>query len=316
LQLRVACLLAAGRNTGGMMNYPGLKKLQESKEERKNIAVAIPASPNRPAVNNGRFLNLKKSNFMARQDSIINLRGRIGNIVFFKKKSGEYGARSYSPFEPGTVEKDKRFLRTQQNMAEFKRAVKANKTLRTAFTEPLQRITDSRLMGRMNSQMLSVLRADASNPRGQRNVMEGNLQLLRGFDFNANSALDPTLKVQPTCTIDRATGQLKVVLPSFIPVFFVKAPYEASAIKIVSAGAEIDFEQEAYVSQTVKSDMINLDETPTQLITLTTNVPANSSHTLFLLLGVEFYQQTPNGDLNLLKAGAFTSLKIVEISKA
>jgi hypothetical protein len=253
---------------------------------------------------------------MAKLEGIVPLRGRIGNIVFFKKKNGEYGARAYHPFEPGTVLKDKRFLRTQQNIAEFTRAVKANKTLRNAFKQALQRVTDSKMSGRMLGQMINVIRADANNPRGQRNIMEGNLQLMRGFDFNSNSALDPTLKVETTATIDRATGKLTVVIPSFIPVFFVKAPYEASAFKIVSAGAEIDFEQESYVSETVKSDMINLDETPTQAITLTTNVPANSSHTLFLLLGVEFYQQTPNGEMCLLKAGAFTALKIVEISKA
>jgi hypothetical protein len=88
--------------------------------------------------------------------------------------------------------------------------------------------------------MMKVIQADASSTRGQRNVLDGKLEMLKGFDFN--------LYAPYSVTIDRVTGQLTVTLPPFVPSGMLASPAGATHFKIVSAGAAIDFENGSSIS--------------------------------------------------------------------
>jgi len=55
------------------------------------------------------------------------------------------------------------------------------------------------------------------------------------------------------------------------------------------------------------------DNVATAVINLANAVTANSTHPLFLGLGIEFYQQV-NGQMYPLKNGAFNALALVKVS--
>jgi hypothetical protein len=55
-----------------------------------------------------------------------------------------------------------------------------------------------------------------------------------------------------------------------------------------------------------------LNNTATAAITLTNTVTANSLSPLFLVLGIEFYQEV-NGTMYLLKNGVYNPLAIVKV---
>lgn len=93
----------------------------------------------------------------------------------------------------------------------------------------------------------------------------------------------------------------------------VAAPGGATHFKIVSAGAEIDFENETFVMDSSASAVLPWDTTVTTLLTLTNNVTANTTDPLFLVLGIEFYQEV-NGTQYPLKNGAYNSLALVKVS--
>jgi hypothetical protein len=61
--------------------------------------------------------------------------------------------------------------------------VRPGKTLRTALRALLQNSKDNRMVGRLASKMVEVIQADAINPRGQRNVVDGEAELMEDFDF-------------------------------------------------------------------------------------------------------------------------------------
>jgi len=84
-------------------------------------------------------------------------------------------------------------------------------------------------------------------------------------------------------------------------------------IKIVSAGAEVDFENETFVIDTQATAVLPWDSAATAVITLVNTVTANSTHPLFLALGIEFYQEV-NGQMYPLKNGAFNPLSLVKVS--
>jgi hypothetical protein len=248
---------------------------------------------------------------MAQQKGIIPLKGTIGNITFYKSKDG-YLAREKGSLNADRIANDPAFARTRENGAEFGRAGTAGKVLRTALRSLLLNTSDSRMLSRLTREMLKVIQADAVSARGQRNVIDGEALLLEGFEFNANSKLGTSLFASFTTTLNRVTGMLVINIPSFIPVNLVAAPSGATHFKLVSAGVEIDFENKTYVVETGSSGELPWDATATAALNLQHQVTANSVHPLFLVMGIEFYQQV-NGSMYSLKNGAFNALALVKV---
>lgn len=249
---------------------------------------------------------------MARQSGIIPLKGTIGNITFYKTKAGHL-AREKGGVDASRIATDPAFIRTRENGAEFGRAGKAGKLLRTAFRALLLNIGDSYMSSRLTREMVKVIQADATNVRGQRNVIDGEAELLKGFEFNSNARLGGTLYAPFTTTIDRAAGTLIIDIPPFVPVNMVAAPAGATHFKVLAAGAEIDFEAETFINGSAASAELPIDATATAVMALTVNVTDKTTKPLFLALGVEFYQQV-NGALYSLKNGAYNALALVNIS--
>jgi hypothetical protein len=249
---------------------------------------------------------------MAQQKGIIKLDGTIGGITFYKSKDG-YLAREKGGVSAERIANDPNFQRTRENGAEFGRAGKAGKVLRTSIRALLQNASDSRMVSRLTKLMVKVIQADATNPRGLRNVIDGEAELLQGFEFNINGKLGTTLYAPFTSNIDRVAGELSVDIPAYVPINMIAAPGGCSHYKIISAGVEIDFENETFVVNSTSSAILPWDATATAALNLTNTVTAASTKPLFLALGIEFYQQV-NGQMYPLKNGAFNALALISVS--
>lgn len=249
---------------------------------------------------------------MAQQDGFILIKGTLGKLNFYKSKDGHM-VRQKGGVSAERIASDPSFQRTRENGAEFGRAGKAGKLLRNAIRSLLLNTADGRMVSRLTREMIKVIQADSTNPRGLRNVIDGEAELLQNFEFNINGKLSTTLFAPFTPAIDRVTGQLDVNIPSFIPGNMIAAPAGTTHYKLISAGVEINFEQQNYVVQTQSTAELPLDTAPTAIIDLVNNVTANSTHPLFLALGIEFYQQV-NGTMYPLKNGAFNALSLVKIA--
>ncbi len=250
---------------------------------------------------------------MAKQTGIIKLKGTLGGITFYKTSLDGDLAREKGGVSGERIATDPNFQRTRENGEEFGRSGKAGKLLRNSIRAMLQNASDSRMVGRLTKKMVEVVQADATNPRGQRNVIDGEAELLEGFEFNISGKLGNTLYAPFTSTIDRVAGTLTVDIPSFVPINMIAAPGGATHFKLVSAGAEIDFENEVFVMDNQASAILPWDATGTVVTNLVNAVSAASTHPLFLVLGIEFYQEV-NGQMYPLKNGAFNPLAIVKVS--
>lgn len=240
------------------------------------------------------------------------LEGTIGGITFYKSQDG-YLAREKGGVDGKRIATDPNFQRTRENGSEFGAAGKAGKVLRNSLRVLLQNASDSRMVSRLTQKMVEVLQADITSVRGERNVLDGETELLAGFEFNINGKLGNTLYAPYTASIDRVTGKLDVNIDAFIPNNLIAAPGGTTHFKIVSAGAAVDFEGESYEVDAQESDMLPWDNVATAAIALSNSVTANSTHPLFLALGIEFYQDV-NGTKYSLKNGAFNALALVKVS--
>lgn len=248
---------------------------------------------------------------MARQKGIIKLKGTIGDITFYKTQDGHL-AREKGGIDASRIANDPAFQRTRENGSEFGRAGKAGKMLRTALRPLLLNSADGRMVSRLTQAMVKVIQSDLVSVRGLRNVIDGEAELLFGFEFNIRGKLGTTLFAPFVATIDRVAGEIKVDLASFIPANMIAAPSGTTHFKIISGGAEIDFEAETFVVATSETGILPWDGTATAPISQVNAVTPASTKPLFLALGVEFYQEI-NGQMYPLKNGAFNPLSIAKV---
>lgn len=248
---------------------------------------------------------------MARQKGIIKLKGTIGDITFYKSKDG-YIAREKGGIDANRIATDPAFQRTRENGAEFGRAGKASKLLRLALKPLLIRASDSRMVSRLTREMIKVIQADTVSLRGLRNVIDGEAELLFGFEFNIRGKLGTSLFAPYEGTIDRVTGVITATLAPFVPANMIAAPSGTTHFKIHAGGAEVDFEAETFVMEKSETAVLPWDANATTAITLTNTVTAASTKPLFLALGIEYYQEI-NGQMYPLKNGAFNPLCIVKV---
>lgn len=246
---------------------------------------------------------------MAKQKGIIKLKGTIGDITFYKTQDGHV-ARERGGIDANRIANDPAFQRTRENGTEFGRAGKSGKLLRTAVRPLLLNAADSRMVSRLTRDMMRVLQADPVSERGQRNVVEGALGFLSGFDFNIRGKLGTTLYAPLSANSDRVAGELSVDIESFVPINMIAAPSGTTHFKIISAGAEVDFLNESFVMSNSETAILPWDSTPTAEINHVNTVTASSTHPLFLVLGMQFYQEV-NGQMYSLKNGAFNPLAVV-----
>lgn len=249
---------------------------------------------------------------MAKQKGIIKLKGTISDITFYKTQDGHL-AREKGGVDGQRIKNDPAFQRTRENGAEFGRAGKAGKLLRNAFRALYLNSADSRMVSRLTQAMMRVVKADAVSDRGQRHILDAETELLSGFEFNIRGTLGNTLYAPIVADIDRDNGTIGVEIPAFDPLTMVAAPEGTTHFKVVSGGAEVDFEQERFVVTNAASELLPWKAGLTDPIVQSNAVTAQTTKPLFLAVGIEFYQEV-NGAMYPLKNGAYNALAIVEVS--
>jgi len=248
---------------------------------------------------------------MPKQLGIVKFKGTMGGMTFYKTQDGHL-VKEKSSISAEKIANDPAFARTRENGSEFGRAGTAGKILRTALRPLLANVADARVASRLTSDMVKVIQADATSTRGLRNVLDGELELLTGFDFNTSGKLKTVLYLSYTPSIDRVTGIAEVQIPAFVPAIGVSAPQGATHMKIISGAAAIDFETGDFELDSNESAVLAVGNQNQAAITLTNNLTPNSTKPLFLVLGIEFYQDT-NGIKYPLNNGGYNALGLVKI---
>lgn len=251
---------------------------------------------------------------MAKQTGIIKLKGEIGGISFYKTSEGHL-AREKGGVDAKRLASDPAFQRTRENGQEFGRAGKGGKLIRRAIRYLLKNAKDKRVASRLIKNLMSILKTDVTNPRGERRIEDGNMDLLNFFEFNGRTELSNALASSFATQIDRATGEVTFSLDAFTPWEHIDAPEGTTDFKINVGAAEIDFENETSVFARDETSIIEYDKVENSATDFTINLSAGSQLPILAILGIEFYQEV-NGEMYLLKNGAFNALAVVKVDQA
>ncbi len=249
---------------------------------------------------------------MARQKGIIKLKGKIGDLSFYKTQDGHL-AREKGGVDADRIAKDPAFVRTRENGAEFGSSASAGKMLRTALFSMLQTASDNRVVSRLTKVMTDIKNFDATSARGKRNVgtaiaVPAALAVLKNFNFN-NRAVLSSILFQPY-VVTPATGV--ITINGFEPVNRLNFPSGATHVTLKGAWLNLDFNTGVFDLQ--PSNIINLpiDATSTNVVLTPAAAPAGAGTNIYVLQ-VEFYQEINTVQYSL-KDGAHNALCIVDIA--
>ena len=196
--------------------------------------------------------------------------------TFYKTSLDGYLAKEKGGVSAERIKTDDAFIRTRENGSEFGRAGHAGKLLRVSIHDILNNGHDQRVTSRLTQAMVKVIHADTTNARGARTVVDGDVTLLQGFDFNIKAKLGATMNAPYTDVLDRVAGTASVNIPSFVPIDMLRAPEGTTHFKIVSAGTEIDFATGTYNTDAQETAILPWDSTATALINQVLTLTAGS----------------------------------------
>nr|WP_319398273.1 hypothetical protein [uncultured Carboxylicivirga sp.] len=248
---------------------------------------------------------------MARQKGIIKLEGRIGDLSFYKS-GNDYLARSKGGVEGDRIKNDPAYARTRENGQEFGRAGKAGKLIRNALKVPIKKAADNKVSSRLAALVLKAIQADTTNARGERTVIDGDLSLLQGFEFNAKQSLESIVTAPFTIAIDRAAGTFTVNVQEFVPTTEIAVVEGATHLQFIAAAAAIDFTNGSYEVDVAESAEIVIGTDAQAALNIAGALSADSPNPILMVFGVEFYQLV-NGAMYPLNNNASNPLAMVAV---
>jgi hypothetical protein len=249
---------------------------------------------------------------MAKQAGEIKIKGTIGNLTFYKM-GGQYLVRQKADLTQERIKSDPKYARVRDHRKVFKGVINAVILLRNSFKNLAQNASDKSMYQRLLAKMFKVVQSDTTSIRGERNVCNGRLELLQGFEFNIHHKLSIGLHALHQCDINRDTGLVTVSILPFIPANVITAPNNTTYFTITAGVAAVDFQAGEFVADTKKTSHLPFNSLPTDENKIELIIKATGTLPIFIVLGIEFYEEI-DGVQQMVGKGDYNSLALVAIS--
>lgn len=249
---------------------------------------------------------------MAKNEGVLELRGTIGHMTCRKTEYGNVVSMKTGPSSEQVL-KDDKFDRTRRNAREFKMAVEDGAQLRYALGRALNGKGGSSLNGRMNGLLHLIAQQDPVNTLGSRRACNGDVSLLKGFDFNKQLTMAATWKLKYNHSLDAANGAFKLELPPFVAHKKKVFPKEATHFRIISGGAAVDFVRSHYDRDIKVSKLLPLRKKTPCLLCFEHQVKMKPGEVVVQVLGIEFYKLVNENEV-LLKGSVLQVVEAVRLN--
>ncbi|RZJ19917.1 MAG: hypothetical protein EON51_16390, partial [Acinetobacter sp.] len=188
---------------------------------------------------------------MARQEGIIRLSGRLRDLVFYTRKNKDLVRQKGKPYEltEGSKNAGKDFGEATKNAA----------YIRKAFEKGVKNFGDDELINRLNRQMIEVFKTRPKTQQGNKKLIEGNLNLLYGFQFDRHTDLSKLLLKLPLCTINE-TGLLNIKFAAQPLLNMIKRVYRASIAQLHLMVFNFDLDGDAYEIFEINPLLLHFDK--------------------------------------------------------
>jgi hypothetical protein len=187
------------------------------------------------------------------------------------------------------VHKAPEFELTRQNNAEFTRVGTANRVFRHALRFMIETMGDRYISGRVTRILFKTLQSDPIHDRGERTVIDGELVILEGFNFNRDTSLQNVLHAPYTVTLHNTASQATIELPSFIASSMMEAPDTATLFRFKAQAVALNFQEQTTPEFPIETELLEFNN-GRQTLQLSLPIPEHNTYPIIVVLGIEFYQ--------------------------
>jgi hypothetical protein len=172
---------------------------------------------------------------MARQKSATTLSGKLGNSVYYRRNGKDLVRKAPEPYQLTE--------NSIKSGMEFARANRATGLVKERLPELFEDIGDGALYNRLTGRFMKLIGTGYSKPGGEREVSDGDLALLKGFEFNRFTSSHSICAIEPVVVIDPA-ADISITVPKFSIEQSVNAPVKAETLVIQLSCFVCDFTTE------------------------------------------------------------------------
>lgn len=250
---------------------------------------------------------------MAKQESLVKFRGKVGDLSFTKHRTRGYEVRMKGGVDKSRIMTDPNFQRTRENMSEFGTAAKTAKLIRVQLNNLLRGTADKTFRNRLTSVVHRIIKSDSENVRGERVFLPENSRRLKGFEFNANSSLEYMFSETLSADFDRSTGEVSMVIPDFDPQNDVTLLEGATHVRFTLAAVEQTLDPE-FIPRPVteRSEFIPLIGQHSEE-TIQVSLPADLDKVVYIIVGIETFLES-NGLFYPLRNNPYNAMTIVDVN--
>jgi hypothetical protein len=277
----------------------------------------MPISPYPDILDRSYFLLLHlwiviTNNIMAKQESLVKIRGTIGDLSFSKHRERGYEVRAKGGVDKARIMSDPNFERTRENMSEFASAAQMAKVIRLQLNNLSRGVADKSFRNRLVSTVYRIQKADTESPRGQRTFRPENSGQLKGLEINGASSLRFMFGGDLPTAYDRASGEVTLNIPEFNPRDKVTLLEGATHVQFTLAAVEqaLDMEELSRPEVQHSAFIPLIGVHPPEAIQVV--LPAASDKVVYILVGISTYQEA-NGAFYPLKNNPYNALTIVDV---
>lgn len=116
---------------------------------------------------------------------------------------------------------------TKNSASDFGKASYTARTIRNGLFTILQNMTDSKMYVRFTTKIYETALSATDLPKGQKRFADGDLSLMKNFEFNSNSLFAKYAVFKPQAILN-ALQQIEISVPAIAPKNEVLFPTEAT----------------------------------------------------------------------------------------
>ncbi|QXU42958.1 hypothetical protein [Pedobacter sp. D749] len=218
---------------------------------------------------------------MASQNGIIKINGQLGDLVFYKRGNTDVVRQKAAHKQQTEASK--------KSSRDFGTASRNAAYIRKAFAPLVKLYAYGDLLNRLNKRFIEIFKTIPAEHAGNKKLIDGNIALLKGFEFNSSKALEQ-LWLRETVLCIEPDGLVKLILPKCELKSLLKPHPKATEARLQVMGFHFELDdQGGYEIMEVNDLVIPLSDSHFSKTALTLQLNHQGDKALIFAMGISFF---------------------------
>jgi len=230
----------------------------------------------------------------------------------FYRLNGKYFARMKTCHSKERIRNDPAFAKTYQCGLDFGTASRASKLMRGPLQSVLPHVGDKGVVSRLTGRLVKVLQRDGVHDAGKRELGDGDLSLLKGFEFNKRTAFHQVFASSHKIVVSQADQEVTLFVPRGSLQGGIVPPPGATHTRLFTSAVCINAKNNSQSASARYSGYLDLRGGKLPSLEMVNAIVGKPGDVMVVVLGIEFFQEV-NGQMEVLMHGG--AMVIAEAGK-